>query len=169
MTIRVYVQSEYLSDIKLVEVDDAATLHDLKRAAQELLPAGTDVSELTLSVEDDQNDDEEADSPEVTHVRELKKDRGIRVHLHRCKHVEVYVRFANETVHRKFRPATTVGRVRNWAGRKLGMDAGDIAEHVLQVAGTTEQPDVDVHIGTLARCPQCSVTFDLVPAHRING
>jgi hypothetical protein len=169
MTIRVYVQSEYLSDVQLVEVDDAATLHDLKCAALELLPAGTDVSELTLSVEDDQDDDEEADRPEVTHVRDLKKGHGIRVHLHRCKHVEVYVRFANETVHRKFRPATTVGRVRNWAGRKLGMDPGDIAEHVLQVAGTTEQPDVDVHIGTLARCPQCSVTFDLVPAHRING
>lgn len=169
MTIRVYVQSEYLSDVKLVEVDAAATLHDLKRAALELLPAGTDVSELSLSVEDDHDDDDEADRPEVTYVRELKKGHGIRVHLHRCKHVEVYVRFANETVHRKFRPATTVGRVRNWAGRKLGMDPGDIAEHVLQVAGTTEQPDVDVHIGTLARCPQCSVTFDLVPAHRING
>lgn len=169
MTIRVYVQSEYLSDVKLVEVDDDATLHDLKRAALELLPVGTDVSELTLSVEDDHDHDEEAGRPEVTHVRDLKKDHGIRVHLHRCKHVEVDVRFANETVHRKFRPATTVGRVRNWAGRKLGMDPGDIAEHVLQVAGTTEQPDVDVHIGTLARCPQCSVTFDLVPAHRING
>jgi hypothetical protein len=169
MTIRVYVQSEYLSDVKLVEVDDDATLNDLKRAALELLPVGTDVSELSLSVEDDQDDDEEADRPEVTHVRDLKKGHGIRVHLHRCKHVEVYVRFANETVHRKFRPATTVGRVRNWAGRKLGMDPGDIAEHVLQVAGTTEQPDVDVHIGTLARRPQCSVTFDLVPAHRING
>lgn len=34
---------------------------------------------------------------------------------------------------------------------------------------TTEQPDVDVHIGTLTKCPQCAVTFDLVPAHRING
>ncbi len=169
MAIHVYVQSEYLSDVQLVEVDDAATLHDLKCAALELLPAGIDVSELTLSVEDDQDDDEEADRPEVTHVRNLKKGHGIRVHLHRCKHVEVYVRFANETVHRKFRPATTVGRVRNWAGRKLGMDPGDIAEHALQVAGTTEQPDVDVHIGTLARCLQCSVTFDLVPAHRING
>ncbi len=169
MTIRVYVQSEYLSDVKLVEVDDNATLHDLKRAAQELLPAGTDVSELSLSVEDDQEVDEEADRPEVIHVRDLKKGHGIRVHLHHCKHVEVCVRFANETVHRKFRPATTVGRVRNWAGGKLGMDPGDIAEHVLQVSGTTEQPDVDVHIGALARCPQCSVTFDLVPAHRING
>lgn len=169
MTIRVYVQSEYLSEVKLVEVDDNATFHDLKRAALELLPADTDVSELLLSVEDDQEDDEEPDHLEVTHVRNLKKEYGIRVHLHRCKHVEVYVRFANETVHRKFRPATTVGRIRNWAGHKLGMDPGDIAEHVLQVAGSTEQPDMDVHIGTLAQCPQCSVTFDLVPAHRING
>lgn len=169
MTIRVYVQSEYLSDVQLIEVDDDVTLHDLKRAALELIPASTDMSELSLSVEDDHEDDEEEDRPEVTHVSDLKKGHGIRVHLHRCKHVEVHVRFANETVHRNFRPATTVGKVRNWAGRRLGMDPGDIAEHVLQLAGTTEQPDVDVHIGTFARCPQCSVTFDLVPAHRING
>lgn len=141
MIIRVYVQSEYLSDVKLVEIGDEATLDDLKRAALELLPAGIDVSEISLSVEDDQEDDEQTDRPQVIYVRELKKEHGIRVHLHRCKQVEVHVRFGSETVHRKFRPATTVGRVRNWAGYKLGMDPGDIAEHVLQVAGTTEQPD----------------------------
>lgn len=165
MPTRVYIQSEHFSDIKLVEIDDHATIDDLKHAAIELLPPGTDVSALTLSVEDD---DDEAHA-HATHVKHLKKEHGIRVHLHRCKHVEVSVRFGAEVADHQFSPATTVGRVRLWAGHELGMQPGDIAEHVLQIAGTNEQPDVDVHVGTLTKCPECSVTFDLVPAHRING
>lgn len=165
MPTRVYIQSEYFPDIKFVEVNDEATVTELKHAALALLPPGTDTSDLTLSVEDD-DDDAHGHS---THVKHLKKEHGVRVHIHRCKQVEVKVRFGAEVVHRKFRPATTVGRVRLWAGEKFGMAPGDIAEHVLQIAGTTEQPDVDIHIGTLTKCPQCEVTFDLVPAHRING
>ena len=129
------------------------------------MPPGTDASDLTLSVEDDDDDTH----GHATHVKHLKKEHGMRMHLHRCKQAEVKVRFGAEVVHHKFRPATTVGRVRLWAGEKFGMAPGDIAEHVLQSAGTTEQPDVDIHIGTLTKCPQCEVTFDLVPAHRING
>lgn len=165
MQTRVYIQSEHFPDIKLVEIDDNATIDDLKRAALALLPAGTDVSELTLSVEDD---DDDAQTQE-THVKHLNKEHGIRVHIHRCKYVEVQVRFGANVVHHQFRPATTVGRVRQWAGHKLGMQPGDIAEHVLQIAGTNEQPDIDIHIGALTTCPACAVTFDLVPAHRING
>lgn len=165
MPIRVYIQSEFFSDIKFVEVHDEATVAELKQAVLALLPPGTEPSELTLSVEDDNDDNYGA----ATHVKHLKKEHGVRVHLHRCKHVEVQVRFGAEAVHHKFRPATTVGRVRLWAGEKFGMAPGDIAEHVLQIAGTTEQPDVDIHIGALIKCPLCSMTFDLVPAHRING
>jgi hypothetical protein len=99
----------------------------------------------------------------------LHKEHGVRVHLHRCKHIEVEVRFGAEVLRHPFRPATTVVRVRLWAGHKLGMRPGDIAEHVLQLAGTEVQPDVDTHIGALTKCPKCSVSFDLVPAHRING
>lgn len=165
MPTRVYIQSEYFPDIKFVEVKDEATVADLKHAALALLPPGTEASDLTLSVEDD---DDDAHS-HATHVKHLKKAHGVRVHLHRCKQVDVKVRFGAEDVHHKFRPATTVGHVRLWAGEKFGMVSGDIAEHVLQIAGTTEQPDVDTHIGTLTKCPQCEVTFDLVPAHRING
>lgn len=165
MPTRVYIQSEHFPDIKLVEINDDATIDELKRAVLALLRPGTDATELTLSVEDD-DDDAHAGA---THVKHLKNEHGVRVHLHRCKHVDVHVRFGAEVVHRQFRPAATVGRVRLWAGHKLGMAPGDIAEHVLQIAGTTEQPDVDIHVGTLTKCPQCSVTFDLVPAHRING
>lgn len=167
MLTRIYVQSEHFSDIKLVEIDDDATIESLKIAVLALLPAGIDPTGLMLSVEDD--DDDEAADAHATHVKHLAKEHGVRVHLHRCKHVDVHVRFGAEVVHHKFSPASTVGRVRQWAGHKLGMQPGDIAEHVLQIAGTNEQPDVDIHVGTLTKCPACSVTFDMVPAHRING
>ena len=165
MQARVYVQSEYFSDIKLVEIDDDASIEDLKRAVIALLPAGTDADGLTLTVEDD----EDGAHDKAKRVKDLRGEHGIRVHLHRCKHISVTVRFGAESVEHKFKPAATVGRVRQWAGHHLGMKPGDIAEHVLQLAGTNVQPDVDVHIGTLAPCPACSIVFDLVPAHRING
>lgn len=165
MSTRIYIQSEFLPDLKFIEINDDATVDELKHTVLALLPAGTDLNDLKLSVEDDEDDAHKG----ATHVKHLKKEHGIRVHLHRCLAVEVKVLYCGQVVHRKFRPAATIGRVRLWAGEAVGMSPGDIAEHVLQIAGSTEQPDVDIHIGTLTKCPQCSVTFDLVPAHRING
>ncbi|MCK4786172.1 MAG: hypothetical protein KAV87_20610 [Desulfobacteraceae bacterium] len=165
MQVRVYIQSEHFPDIKLVEIDENTTVNELKQAAVALLPANVDASELSLFIEDDDDDI----LTQVTHVKELKNEHGIRIHLHRCKHVEVKMRFGGEIVDHKFHPATTVGRVRQWAGHRLGMQPGDIAEHVLQIEDTNEQPDVDTHIGALTTSSKCSLTFDLVPVHRING
>lgn len=165
MPTRIYIQSELFPDLKFIEMNDDATIDELKHAALALLPAGIDLTDLKLSFEDDEDDAHHG----ATHVKHLKKEHGIHLHLHRCLVVEVQVRYGGQVVRRKFRPAATIGRVRLWAGESVGMSPGDIAEHVLQIAGTTEQPDVDIHIGTLAKCPHCSATFDLVPAHRING
>jgi hypothetical protein len=59
--------------------------------------------------------------------------------------------------------------VKNWAAKELGIPKEDAAELILQISGTQEQPDVDVHIGTLAACPACALAFDLVPNPRIQG
>lgn len=163
---RIYVQSEFFSDIKLVEVEDSATVEELKKACLDLLPS--EAREVDLELHLFAEDDEEYHEGHHK-VEHLKKPHGTRVHLHRCKHVDVTVRFAGQTISQEFRPSTTIGRIRQWAGEKLGMLPNDIAEHVLQIDGSNEQPDVDVHIGTLAKCPTCSVELDLVPAHRING
>src|SRR5574340_168767 len=166
--VRVYIQSEHFPDVKLIEIDDNASVAELKNAALKLLPAGTDVSDLELSVEDDADDDDGQDHARCARVKDFMKEHVVRVHLHRCKRIEASIRFGAEEVHHKFPPATTVGRIRQWAGHIFDMQPSDIAEHVLQIAGTNEQPDVDIHIGTLTKYPKCSVAFDLVPAHRIN-
>ncbi len=163
---RIYIQSEYFADVKLIEVDDDSTLEELKKACLELLPKEAEGEDIQLFVEDE--DEEYRDQSHIK-VEHIKKPHGIRVHLHRCRHIAVTVRFAGQAISHKFQPAATIGYIRNWAGRKLNMQPDDIAEHVLQIAGGNEQPDVDVHVGTLAKCPDCSVEMDLVPAHRING
>lgn len=163
---RVYVQSEFLSDVKMVEADDSASVETLKQLCIEALPPDARGHEIYLFLEDEDGEQHGHSDRKVEH---LKKPHGIRVHLHRCKHIRVTVRFSGQTVTHEFRPSATIGRIRQWAGHKLGMQPNDIAEHVLQLAGSAEQPDVDVHVGVLAKCPACSVEFDLVPAHRING
>lgn len=163
MKTRVYVQSEFLSEMKLVEVDDDATIEDLKQACRSILPPEAHGAELSFFVED------VGSETDATHVKHLKNPHGVRVHLHRCKKVNVTVQFAGRAELHEFQPATTIGHIRQWAGHKLGMQSNDIAEHILQLSGSTTQPDIDVHVGTIAKCPACSVDFDLVPAHRING
>ena len=55
-------------------------------------------------------------------LREHVGHAGIKVHVHRCRHVEVAVTFNGETVHHRFGPGTTVARVKPWAAEhKFGM------------------------------------------------
>lgn len=167
--VRVYIQSEFFPDIKLIEINDEASMADLKKTALKLLPEDIDATNLELSIEDDDGNDSDQAHPKNAQIKDILKEHGVRVHLHHCKQINVSVRFGAEEVHHQFSPATTIGRIRQWAGHDLGMQPNDIAEHVLQITGTSEQPDVDTHIGSLTSYPACSVTFDLVPAHRING
>ncbi len=94
----------------------------------------------------------------------------LRLHVSRCRHVEVSVRFNGEHVKRRFPPGATIGRVHHWAARRaFGLSPRDAAEHVLQIQGTQKRPDRDVHIGTLTSGTTCSIAFDLVPRKRVEG
>ena len=163
-TVRVYLQSELLSDTRMLQIDEHAGLAELRRAAIALLPAGSDSADFSLTVEDD-----DGRGPAAGRVKDLDRGHGVRVHLHRCKKIAVEVRFSGHSVSHDFPPATTIGHIRKWAGKALGMDPADVAEHVLQIVGSNVQPALDVHVGSLTQHPKCSVAFDLVPAHRVNG
>ncbi len=115
---------------------------------------------------------EDCDEPldELLLVREHTGHVGVKVHVHRCRHVEVAVTFNNETVHHPFGPGTTVARVKHWAAEhKFKMSPEEASEHVLQIKGTHDRPAPGTHLGTLAACPKCAVAFDLVPDQRVNG
>ncbi|UPT89813.1 hypothetical protein HAP41_0000013025 [Bradyrhizobium barranii subsp. apii] len=127
----------------LVFVEDAHAPLGLETIVEELLPLCTDEDAILIP---------------------------LKLHVTRCRHVEVSVRFNGEVAKRKFPPSATIGRVHHWAARrKFGLSPRDAAEHVLEIRGTQKRPDRDVHIGALTSGKACSVELDLVPRKRVEG
>lgn len=158
---QIFLQSELLNDIEVLELDEGASKHDVREACLARV-AGTHHDEaLILFVEDDDDDD-------AINKLESIVD-GLRLHLHRLKAITVCVRYAGHEVHHTFRPNATIARVKRWAAHEFGIAPSDAAELMLQIAGTESRPDPDVHLGCLVKAPQHSVCFDLVPAPRVNG
>jgi hypothetical protein len=103
-------------------------------------------------------------------ISEHARGSSIKVHLHRCRHVEVTVGFNADVAERRFSPAATVAKVKRWAAEdKFGMTPEEAGEHVLQIAGTHNRPAPGIHIGALTDGRVCGLAFDLVPDERVNG
>ncbi len=156
----VFVQSELLTEAAVLEVDPMCKPHELRMQALELVPEA-ERAHVHVYVEDD--DEEDA----LDELREVPE--GLRVQLHRLKSIDVTVHYAGRKVMRAFRPSATVGRTKKWAAHELGISASDAADMALQVSGTDNRPDSDVHIGTLVVAPTKTLSFDLVPSPRVNG
>lgn len=159
-SISVFYQTESHAHVEHVNFSPDTTLGTVLAAIR--AKHGTDAaSHLFL---------EDADEPADLDKRlqELGGSKGVKVHVHRCKRIEVTVAF-NGTKQRAFAPAGTVARVKRWATDAFHMSPEDAGEHVLQLAGTTDRPSPGTHLGTLATHPHCHVRFDLVPNERVNG
>jgi hypothetical protein len=159
---QIFLQSELLADVELIEIDEHANaaalrIECLKRVSKD----GVEIEDLLFYLEDDDSDDPVRDLDQVPH--------GLRVHLHRLKAIDVTVRYAGRDIHRTFRPSSTVKRVKQWAAHEFAISASDAAELMLQVTGTDVRPDLDTHIGALVKSPERAIAFDLVPAPRVNG
>jgi len=160
--INVFLQAEGIKEVVRLQLVPQSTALDVKRACA---LQGVQVNGETAVFLEDQ-DEPLADAATVaSHAGK----HGVRLHVHRCRRVAVKVSYSGRVVEHAFGPGHTVGSVKKWAAKELGIPKEDAAEMILQIAGTHEQPDVDVHIGTLAACPSCALTFDLVPNPRIQG
>ncbi len=160
--IDVFYQGEGVREVEHIELGPDHTFASLKSIIIEKHGLEPDV---LIFLEDS---DEPLD--ELLLVREHAGHVGVKVHVHRCRHVEVAVTFNNETVHHRFGPGATVARVKHWAAEhKFKMSPEEASEHVLQIKGTHDRPAPGTHLGTLAACPHCAVSFDLVPDQRVNG
>ena len=160
MKVQIFLQSELLGDVEVVEVESKGGHAALRAACLENINRQPD-EEVFIFVEDE--DDEHA----LEKLEEIPD--GLRVQLHRLKGIDVIVRYAGREVRRSFRPSATVGRVKKWATHEMGVAPSDAAEIMLQISGTDNRPDTDIHIGTLVKAPKRTLEFDLVPSPRVNG
>jgi len=160
----VFVQTEGQDAPFDLKLSEAATWRELTDTVRKT--AGNIAPSSVVLLED--RDDE---VPEEVLVGALKGNDGtVRVHVHRCHQIAVTVDYSGRpTLQRSFAPSTTVAKVKAWAGHQLGIGPADLAELVLEVAGTNTRPDADTHIGTLVAAGQCSVAFNLVFVKRVQG
>ena len=94
---------------------------------------------------------------------------GSRIHVSRCRHIEVTVHYQEKTEIHRFAPGAKVHSVKHWAVHKFNLAHTDAAEHVLQICGGTDRPSGDTPLHTLLRPDSCALCFDLVPEKRIEG
>lgn len=157
------VQGEKIPDIQFIALEGEASVVAVLEIAAGLRQGEPLVGELFVFVEG-------ADHPVgPDHCFKPHNDGPHRIHVHRCREVAVTVNFNGKSEPGTFAPAKTVASVKKWAVQQFHMDPRDAAEHVLQIAGTTDRPEPDTHIGSLVHNGKCSITFDLVPLKRVEG
>lgn len=161
--IQLFLQFEGYARVELIQLDDHATVAELIEAARQ------------VGLSDDRKEGacvfaHDADVPldlALTLKAANVRDKH-RVHVHRCRKVEVTLHFNERTERLTFPPSATVDKVKKEFVKDLRMSKVDASEHVFQLCGSTDRPDPDAHIGSLVTgC--CTLCFDLVPIKRIEG
>ncbi len=159
-----FLQGAGVHEITLIRVPQGGHVGDILVAGR---AAGLVVSDdVGVYIEDD----EAALSPDSLLSATPIRNRS-RVHINPCRRVNVNINFNGKEMSETFPPAATMKRVKRWAVGSKGFNMSDVdaAEHVLQLSGSSERPDEDIHIGTLVIGAQCVVSFDLVPKIRVEG
>lgn len=160
--INIFLQGEGIKDVVRFQLEPQSTALDVRHACASHGIQANDEAAVFME------DQDEPVANGVT-IESLAGKHGVRLHIHHCRRVSVKVTYSGRVVEHVFGPGRTVGAVKKSAAKELGIPKEDAAELILQIAGKHEQPDVDVHIGTLVMSPACAIGFDLVPNPRIQG
>lgn len=167
--VQIFVQGEGKREIRVVELPAQATVLELIEAAQSqgvTSSNGDHGANVSVFAED-------SDKPLVPGATLESAGLGndSSVHLSRCARVTVTVHYNGQGRSDTFGPGVPMHRVKEWAvGKKgFGLDPVDAGEHVLQLTGSSDRPDEDIHIGSLVGASGCKVEFDLVAKIRVEG
>ncbi|PWS37134.1 hypothetical protein DFH01_09710 [Falsiroseomonas bella] len=145
-----------------VTVSSTATVRDVLRLP-EIAKGAVQGDDLLVFID-------EQESPAHRDVMlETCGAHGGRIHLVRCKKVEVRVYFMDREACRAFPPGTRLKKVKEWAVREFGLAAGDAIEHLLQIHGSTDRPNSATPLSALLDECGCSIAFDFVPDVRVEG
>lgn len=160
----VLLQGECIPDIQLVELSGAHTAKDLLDVAAKC--RAEDIEGVFFVFL-------EGSAEPITDGEMLPKSEDghpIALHVHRCRRVLVTVRFNGVFKGHEFAPGSTVADVKKFvAVREFGLKPVDAAEHVLQFLDSAERPEPETHVGSLVKCPDCQISFDLAPHKRVEG
>lgn len=157
-----FVQVQGRKGLVEISVTEDVTGRNLRQA---LCSAGcsTDPGGFVFVDEADEPFSFDGNSP----IEEVKD--GARIHVTRCKHIQVTVHYAGRKIERSFGPGVRVGNVKKWAVREFNIDHTDAAEHVLMLCDSQSQPPTDTPLHTLVGEDGCAVCFNLVPEKRVEG
>lgn len=161
--LRIYVQVEGEKKPHLIELPSDARLKDvLLPLAEKGVHVGDDI---VMFVED-----EEDELPRDNHLHEHGITHRSNLHCHRCHKIEVRVSLNGTNLCHVFPPSTRIAKVKAWAADAFGKSGFEEADEMaLQLAGTTEQPNAEVHIGTLVTHPTCELAFNLIGKPLVQG
>lgn len=160
----VFIQAEGREELFDLKVPASTSWAALAERVREL--GGSLGPAAVVLIED--RDDEIPGETEVGRLRGA--DGTVRVHVHRCHHVDVTVfYFGREALKQVFRPSSTLARLKTWAGKQWAIGPNDLAELSLEIAGTTKRPPGDTHLGSLVAHGTCSIAFNLVFTKRVQG
>jgi hypothetical protein len=161
--IQLFLQFEGSRGIELIEVDSDAPGREILVAA---VRAG--FAEQHLDVAQVFGPDDETPLNLEISIREQGIHHKHRVHVHRCRKIEVTLHFNDLTKVKHFPPSATIDHVKKWFVHAIDMSPVDATEHVLQLFGSSDRPEPDTQIGMLVSgC--CELGFNLVPIKRVEG
>jgi hypothetical protein len=149
---------------RLVEVDlpENASIEFVHASVKE---AGIEIDEEFILFHDEDDDPIEwQDHKRPHHIK-----RGAKLHLTKCRKVDVTIHYLEKTAKHRFAPGARVRRVKAWAVDHFKLAERDAAEHVLQVCGSSDRPPTDTPLHKLAKDGHCALCFDLVPDIRVEG
>src|SRR3546814_8739550 len=110
-TIDLFYQGEGVAEIEYLEIEPDTTFADLKAR---LIDKHGGAADALLFAEDEEDPLDDAQT-----VKDRAGGRGLKLHLHRCRHIMVAVTYNGETIDRKFAPGATIARVKRWAASAL--------------------------------------------------
>jgi hypothetical protein len=167
--LQIFVQGEGKREILVLELPPTATVNNLVEAARAKgIAVALHGKGNALGVYAE--DADAALSGDAT-LEAAGLGNNSSVHVSRCTKVKVTVHYNGAERSESFGPGVPMHRVKESAVGKKGfnLDPVDAAEHVLQLTGTNDRPDDDVHIGALVGPSGCKVEFDLVAKVRVEG
>ena len=161
MNNKIHVHFGGQKEVRSFELSEQETVGSLiKRLSKDGHLGESKPEEWSVCVEDSEE--------ELAHDSRLEHGKHRRIHICRCRKVEVSVTFNGVTKSHPFRPGATLRKVIEWARDKFGVDKKE--KLVLRLDSTESEPlDPDSHVGSYVHHPHCNATFYLTPKVRIEG